>query len=76
MNFPEGRTSLFDGINANYTTIQEKKITLSGDRKSYTGSYNKAWQANVHLEKDQKGIYHWVPEMGYRAEVININLSF
>lgn len=76
MNFPEGRTSLFDGINDNYTTIQEKKITLSEDRKSYTGSYNKAWQANVHLEKDQKGIYHWVPEMGYRAEVININLSF
>ena len=76
MNFPEGRTSLFDGINANYTTIQEEKITLSDDRKSYTGSYSEVWQANVHLEKDQKGIYHWVPEMGYRAEVININLSF
>ena len=76
VNFPEGTTSLFNGINANYTTIQEEKITLSEDRKSYTGSYNEAWQANVHLEKDQKGIYHWVPEMGYRAEVININLSF
>ena len=72
VNFPEGTTSLFNGINANYTTIQEEKITLSEDRKSYTGSYNEAWQANVHLEKDQKGIYHWVPEIGYRAEVINI----
>ena len=76
VNFPEGTTSLFNGINANYTTIQEEKITLSDDRKSYTGSYSEVWQANVHLEKDQKGIYHWVPEMGYRAEVININLSF
>ena len=71
VNFPEGTTSLFNGINANYTTIQEEKITLSEDRKSYTGTYTESWQANVHLEKDARGVYHWVPEKGYRAEVIN-----
>ena len=71
VNFPEGTTTLFNGINANYTTIQEEKITLSEDRKSYTGTYTESWQANVHLEKDARGVYHWVPEKGYRAEVIN-----
>lgn len=57
-------TSLFAGLDANYTTPQE-----SNDKLDY-----KLWEANVHKETNN-GKTYWVPLKGYRAEILNTKLS-
>ena len=58
-------TSLFAGLNGNYTTAQE-------------GDMSAVWEANVHKEKWGNTTY-WVPfktgSDGWRAEVINVNIN-
>ena len=53
------RAYLFDGLNGEYVTKQENVTT---DRKE--------WEANVRLEGTQ-----WVPAAGWRAEIVNTNIS-
>lgn len=57
-------TSLFAGLDANYTTAQESTPSLD----------YKLWEANVHKETNN-GKTYWVPLKGYRAEIINTRLS-
>lgn len=57
-------TSLFAGLDANYTTAQESNSSLD----------YKLWEANVHKETNN-GKTYWVPLKGYRAEIINTRLS-
>lgn len=57
-------TSLFAGLDAEYSTPQESKPSLD----------YKLWEANVHIESNN-GKTYWVPLKGYRAEIINTKLS-
>ncbi len=57
-------TSLFAGLDANYTTPQESNKNLD----------YKLWEANVHYES-RDGKEYWVPFKGYRAEILNTKLS-
>lgn len=60
-----GRTYIFDGINGEYTTVQESDET-------------QVWVANVHKETytyNGSTTYIWVPTIGWRAEVLNTAIS-
>lgn len=74
VNHPISHTrgsSLFAGLNAIYTTNQEKNQENSGDpfAKDSEGNPIVRWEANVHLENGK-----WVPVKGYRAELYNTKL--
>lgn len=58
-----GASSLFCGINGEYTTNQES----ANPEKDANG--NVIWEANVHKETNKSTV--WVPTTGYRAEVLN-----
>lgn len=57
---------LFAGLNGTYTTAQENAPD------PYAPGVN--WEANVHQETNGSGT-HWVPTLGYRAEVINVRVA-
>lgn len=61
-------SSLFAGLNAVYTTDQEK--ASNPFEKDSNGMPIVQWQANVHKDN---GL--WVPVAGYRAELYNVNLE-
>lgn len=55
---------LFAGLDGEYTTAQESDPSIPN------------WEANVHLETNDFGSgTHWVPTLGYRAEVINVRVA-
>lgn len=56
-------TSLFAGLDANYTTAQESNHNLPANE----------WEANVHWEKNNNKEY-WTPLKGYRAEILNTTI--
>lgn len=55
-------TYLFAGLNGSYTTAQEANPAIP------------VWEANVHRESNDSG-NHWVPTLGYRAELINVKMA-
>ena len=60
-------SSLFAGLNATYTTEQEK--AQDPFAKNADGTPVVTWEANVHKEGN-----YWVPVKGYRAELYNVKL--
>lgn len=74
----ESPAYLFAGLNGEYITAQENA------EKAGTSIYNNqnvVWEANVHKETNSKDMNgtgaskeHWVPTIGYRAEVLNVRM--
>lgn len=54
---------LFAGLNGEYTTKQEGNSSLPASE----------WEANVHKETNKTTV--WVPTLGYRAEVLNVQMA-
>ncbi len=62
-----GASSLFNGLDGNYTTNQES----ANPEKDENGKV--IWEANVHKETNKST--QWVPVIGWRGEVLNLKVK-